>query len=275
LPHLEFLNLDRAILEGDISPLLECPALTEVSLRNCRIENAADAVSDGPKSEDVMFKEIKAAARKRQRKQPLVVEDEGETAFSPATQKKIAKLLRAGDPTNIALACELMESLRASPHDWLAVLTPSVLKTLVRRWDPDVWERLTVVSSGISDLAAALEATAAELFAALPANGQNKVLSDMLKRGTAAGDRFLKCVVGGLRKHVHLEVDTLSVDAANTLIAHPGWDLWVITREPLSDEVVETLCGCRSTRLHLPGLSSQSLGPQAAAAVQSRGLGYS
>lgn len=272
LPRLEYLNLDRALIEGDISPLLECPALTEVGLKKCTSVNAADGRL---KSDNELSKEIKAAVKKRQSKRSSSGQDESGTAFSPATQKKIAKLLRAGDAPNVALACELMESCHASPHDWLAVLTPSVLKSLVRRWDPDVWERLTAVSSGMSILATPLQATVAEQFAALATDAQNQVLSDMLRRGTAAGDMFLKIVLGGLRKFVRLEVNTLSADAANTLVAHPGWDLWVITQQPLSDEVVETLCGCLSTRLHLPGLSSQSLGPRAAAAVESRGVGYS
>lgn len=272
LPRLEYLNLDRALIEGDIPSLLECPALTEVQLKYCTSKNAADGRL---KSDDELFKEIKAAVKKRQSKRPSSGQDESGTAFSPAEQKKITKLLRAGDATNVALACELMDSCHASPHDWLAVLTPSVLKSLVRRWDPDVWERLTAVSSGISVLAPPLQATVAEQFAALATDAQNQVLSDMLRRGTAAGDMFLKIVLGGLRKFVRLEVNMLSADAANTLVAHPGWDLWVITQQPLSDEVVETLCGCLSTRLHLPGLSSQSLGPRAAAAVESRGLGHS
>ena len=61
--------------------------------------------------------------------------------------------------------------------------------------------------------------------------------------------------------------------AANELVSHPGWDLSVTTKLPLSDEVLEILCGCRSARLHLPSLSSQSVGPQALAALQTRGLG--
>jgi hypothetical protein len=275
LPRLEYLNLDLARLEGDISALPKCPALTEVSLKNCRIGNASHSIRSELMPADAVLKEFKAAVKERQRTRARIDESKEGAASSQAAHKKIMKLLRTGDATNVALACEIMESFEASPRDWHAVLTPSVLKALVRRWDPDIWERLTGVTSKIPELSTALEVTAADQFFSLSTNPQNRILSSMLKRGTSAGDKFLKCVIGGLRKHVHLEVDTLTAEAANTLVGHRGWDLWVITQEPLSDEVVETLCRCLSARLHLPGLSEQRLGPRAAAAVQSRGLGYS
>ena len=273
LPKLEYLNLDHAILEGDIAPLVDCPAVTEVILKQCRIVSTDTATDAEPQTIKDWFKAIQAAAKRRKRAQMAAIDPKEDLVIPPGDRKKIGALLKSGDPSGVSLACEIMRSISDSPQGWREILTPAVMKSLVRRWNPEIWRNLTAITTGCSDLAAALETMTAEQFGTLATTPQNRILSSMLTDGTAAGDRFVACVRGVLKKFIFLELETLSAAAANELVSHPGWDLSVTTKQPLSDEVLEILCGCRSARLHLPSLSPQSVGPPALAALQTRGLG--